>query len=329
MLEVPWIAATTATFAPPAVPVHVDPFWIEALTSGWARAFALVWGAIWGSFANVVIHRVPRGMSVVRPRSRCGQCGAPVAARDNIPVLSYLWLRGRCRGCGEPYGVRYVVVELVAAALSLSLYAHDVIVPLMQGQGVGVATYALHFLFAWALLVVTYIDLDVWIIPDAVVLPVAAVAVVAGAFVPDVLGRPLLPALAAGAAAYGAFAAIRWFYLRLRGIEGLGLGDAKLLFMVSVYLGPAGLLWTIGAGALQGLAISVPLLLSGREVANTRLAEVHGDDPELGEEDPDAGVAGRRVPFGPFLALAALEFLFFEAPILAVAARWLGLPPPG
>ncbi len=308
---------------PPAGAVYVDPFWIEALTSAWAKALALVWGAIWGSFANVVIYRLPRGMSVVRPGSRCGHCGTPLGIVDNVPILSYIVLRGRCRHCKRPYGVRYVVVELVAAALSMALYLHDVVVPLMAGGGIGLATYALHFLFAWALVVIAYVDLDVWIVPDAVVFPVAAVGVVVGAVAPDVLGPPLVPSLVAGAAAYALFAGIRWFYLRFRNIEGLGLGDAKLLVMVALYLGPAGLLWTVGAGALQGLLVSVPLLLAGREVANTPLEAVHGDDPELGTEDPDAGVAGRRVPFGPFLALAALEYLFFGTRLDALWARLL------
>lgn len=314
-----------AAVASPPAPVHVDPFWIEALSSPWAKLLALVWGAIWGSFANVVIYRLPRGMSVVSPGSRCGHCGTPLGVVDNVPLLSYLVLRGRCRHCKQPYGVRYVVVEAMAAALSMSLYLADVVVPLMQGEGIGLATYALDFLFAWALLVVTFVDLDVWIIPDAVVLPTAAVGVVVGAFFPDVLGRPLVPSLVAGVGAYAVFYAIRWFYLRFRGIEGLGLGDAKLLFMIAVYLGPAGVLWTIGAGAMQGVLVSVPLLLSGRELANTVLEEVHGDDPELGHEDPDAGVTGRRVPFGPFLALAALEFLYFEPFIRAWAHRFLGV----
>jgi leader peptidase (prepilin peptidase)/N-methyltransferase len=123
------------------------------------------------------------------------------------------------------------------------------------------------------------------------------------------LGIGAIEAVAAGAGGYLLFAAIRWFYLRFRGIEGLGLGDAKLLLMVGAFCGFRGLVWCIGAGALQGLLVSVPMLLLGRNVANSDLQEIHGEDPVLGEEDPHAGVMGRRVPFGPFLALAGLEYV--------------------
>lgn len=103
-------------------PVSVDPFWVEVLLSPWARILAFVWGTLWGSFANVVIHRVPLGLSVLRPRSRCPGCQTPIAGYDNVPVLSYLILRGRCRCCGEPFSLRYLIVELLAGVLSFALY---------------------------------------------------------------------------------------------------------------------------------------------------------------------------------------------------------------
>src|SRR5690606_39513162 len=103
---------------------------------------------------------------------------------------------------------------------------------------------------------------------------------------------------------------------------GLGLGDAKLLLMVGAFTGPVGLAWTLGAGALQGLLISIPLLRSGKQVANSDLQEVHGDDPTLGEDDPDR-LLGQRVPFGPFLALAALEFVLLRDTLALWARGWL------
>ncbi|MCX4243221.1 prepilin peptidase [Paraliomyxa miuraensis] len=293
-------------------PVSVDPFWIEVLLSPWAGLFAFVWGTLWGSFANVVIHRVPQGLSVLRPRSRCPACETPIAGWDNIPVLSYLILRGRCRKCGEPFSLRYLMVELLSGVLAFALYMKVVHVPLVAGGGVAVVPWLMWFGFGLSLLVITYIDLDYWIIPDVIVLPMAVIGVVVAFAWPEGLGVPGVEALVAAGLGYGTFAGIRALYLRVRGIEALGLGDAKLLLMVGAFTGLPGLVWCIGAGAVQGLLVSVPLLLLGRRVANSELHEVHGDDPELGPEDADAGVTGQRVPFGPFLAVAALEFVLLR-----------------
>ncbi len=307
---------------PARTPVHVDPFWVEVLLSGWAQGFALVWGALWGSFANVVIYRLPRGMSVVRPRSRCGSCETALGVVDNIPIVSYLVLRGRCRHCKATYSSRYVVVEALAATLAFALYVRIVQVPLVAGHGVNLLGWLAAFGFSLALLIVAYIDLDLWIIPDGVVLPMAVVGVGLAVLSPESMGVGWVEALAAGGLAAATFWLIYIFYKRVRGIEGLGLGDAKLLLMVGVFTGFTGVAWTVGAGALQGLLISVPLLIMGRTVANSDLQAVHGADPELGQEDPDAGISGTRVPFGPFLALAALEYTLLKAQILAMFS-WL------
>lgn len=299
-------------------PVSVDPFLLEVLLSPWAGVLAFVWGTLWGSFANVVIHRVPQGLSVLRPRSRCPACETPIAAWDNVPVLSFLWLRGRCRHCGEPFSLRYLVVELLAGVLSFSLYMKLVHVPLVAGGGVALAAWLVWLLFGLSLLVVAYIDLDCWIIPDVVVLPMAALGVGLAFAWPQGLGVSGLESLTAAALGYGLFAGIRFVYLRWRGIEALGLGDAKLLLMVGAFTGLPGLVWCVGAGAVQGLLVAVPLLLLGRRVANSDLNEVHGDDPELPPEDVDGAVTGRRVPFGPFLAIAALEYALLRDVIEAL-----------
>lgn len=308
----------------PAVPVDVPEPWLSVLLSPWTRAGAFVWGLLWGSFANVVIYRVPRGLSIVRPRSKCPRCEHPIASWDNIPVLSYLLLRGRCRHCRAPMGLRYLVVELLAGLLAFAVYMQQVFVPLLEGAGPNVLGWLLWFAFGLALLVVVYVDLDVWIVPDAVVLPMAAIGLAVAAISPALLGVSVLEAAAAGVGGYLLFAGIRLVYLKWRGIEALGLGDAKLLLMVGAFTGAPGLVWCIGAGAIQGLLVSVPLLLAGRRVANTDLHEVHGDDPELGEEDPADGIIGRRVPFGPFLAVAALEYVLLRPHIDAWARWWTG-----
>ncbi|MEE9385850.1 MAG: prepilin peptidase [Nannocystaceae bacterium] len=295
------------------MPHMVDPVLVLLLTMWWMPLAAFAWGTLWGSFANVVIWRAPRGLSVVRPRSRCGQCQASVAWYDNLPIVSYLVLRGRCRSCDTEIGVRYLVVELAGGLLSFALYRAYVVVPLLAGGGAeGIAVWLLWFLFCLALVIITYTDLDLWVIPDRVVLPVAAVGLFVAIAAPGWLGVGWAESLTAAASGYAMVAGIRWVYLRFRGIEAMGLGDAKLLLMVGAFCGLEGLTWCVGAGAVQGLLVSLPLLFTGRRVANTDLHAVHGDDPQLGEEVAAAGILGARVPFGPFLALAALEYVLLR-----------------
>ncbi|HEY8377550.1 MAG TPA: A24 family peptidase, partial [Nannocystis sp.] len=205
------------------------------------------------------------------------------------------------------------------------LYLQYVLRPLIEGGAPGLFAYLLWFAFGLALLIATYTDLDVWIIPDEVVLPLAGLGLLVAAVTPTTLGVPLLEAALAAGVGYLLIAGLRWVYLRYRDIEALGLGDGKLLAMIGAFTGAGGLLWTLAAGAIQGLLVAVPMLLLGRRVANTELTEVHGDDPELGAEDPDAGVLGTRVPFGPFLALAAFEYMFLREQIAAAWAAILGL----
>lgn len=294
-------------------PVPVDPELVAILLAPWMRLVAFVWGAMWGSFANVLIYRIPRDMSIVRPRSRCGSCEAPIAWWDNVPIVSWLVLRGKCRRCEAPIGLRYLAVELLCGVMSFALYMLAVVAPLLAGGGLaGLVAWQLWFAFCVGLLVVTYTDLDLWIIPDEVVLPLAAVGLLTAAIEPDLLGVSLADATLAAATGWLLVVVMRWLWLKLRGLEALGLGDGKLLAMVGAFCGTQGLVWTIGAGALQGLLVSVPMLLLGRRLAATDLQDVHGDDPELGHEDPNAGVMGVRVPFGPFLALAALEFVLLR-----------------
>lgn len=314
----------TARMSPEPSIVDVDPRLLQVLMAPWAPMLAFVWGALWGSFANVAIWRLPRGLSVVRPGSACPACDQPIAWYDNLPIFSYLILRGRCRHCREPFALRYLVVELLAGVLSFTLYLQFVLRPLVAGGGPGIAAWLLWFTFGLALLIATYTDIDLWMIPDEVVLPVAALGLVVAGAAPGVLGVGVVEAAVTAACGYLLVAGLRWVYLRYRGIEALGLGDGKLLAMVGAFCGARGLLWTIAAGAIQGLLVAIPLTLFGKRLANTALEEVHGDDPELGEEDPDAGVMGVRVPFGPFLALAAFEYMFLRERIEALWALVLG-----
>jgi leader peptidase (prepilin peptidase)/N-methyltransferase len=316
---------TVLLAAPVSLPVHVDPTLIEILMSPMLRLAAFVWGALWGSFANVVIYRLPAGLSVARPRSRCPACETPIAWYDNIPILSYLLLRGRCRRCDEPVALRYLLVELLGGLLSFALYMLYVITPLLQGGGIdGLIHWQIWFFFCLALVIITFTDLDQWIIPNEVVLGMSAVGFVLVSWKPELLGVETIPAIASGVFGLVLVAGLRWFYLRFRDIEAIGLGDGKLLLMIGIFGGPMAIAWALGAGALQGLIVSIPMLLSGRNPANSDLQEVHGDDPTLGQEDPDAGVMGKRVPFGPFLALAGLEWVLLRRQIEALFAWVIG-----
>jgi leader peptidase (prepilin peptidase)/N-methyltransferase len=203
-------------------------------------AAALV-GLLVGSFLNVVAHRLPRGESLVHPRSRCPGCGAPIAAYDNVPVLSWLLLRGRCRHCGEPISARYPLVELTTAVLyALVVVAKD-----------DALDVALGLLLVTALVPITLIDLELRLIPNRITLP-AAVAAVVAAVILDVGFVP--EQLIAGAAAGGFFLLAAVAYPR-----GMGMGDVKLAGMLGLYLGRA-VAPAIFAGLIAGVLVGAVVI---------------------------------------------------------------------
>ncbi len=184
-------------------------------------ALAFVLGLAIGSFLNVVIYRLPRKESLLHPGSHCPNCQAPVKARDNIPVLGWLLLRGRCRACGQPFSIRYPAVELLTAVLFALVVA-------TQDEAIRVV---LGLLLVTALVPIALIDLDVRLIPNVITGPFAIAALVAGLaldidFVPE--------QLIAGAGAFAFFFLAAWLYPR-----GMGMGDVKLAGMLGLYLGRA------------------------------------------------------------------------------------------
>jgi leader peptidase (prepilin peptidase)/N-methyltransferase len=199
-------------------------------------------GALVGSFLNVVIHRLPRGESLVAPRSRCLDCGAQVRARDNVPVLSWLLLRGRCRDCGAGISPRYPLVELLTAATFVA-------VALTRGVD---AELAVTLPFAAMLIAVAGIDLDHRIVPNKVVAPLALWAIAASAVIrPEELPELLI----AGAGAFAFLLAAALAYP-----SGMGMGDVKLAGVMGLYLGTAvvpALLAAFLAGSLVGVALIV------------------------------------------------------------------------
>ncbi|MBI5514799.1 MAG: prepilin peptidase [Deltaproteobacteria bacterium] len=274
------------------------PLWI-------LRVFALAWGAVWGSFANVVIYRWPRELSVLRPGSRCPSCETPIKPYDNVPVLGWLWLRGRCRSCKAAISARYPLVEAVYALAALGLADRAWRADPSQPASLALAVSLVHFAFAWTLLTASFIDLETLLIPDVLSLPGIALGLAVSVWLPaaGVPWRVALQGALLGAALpvlfhYG------WKLLRKR--EGMGLGDAKLLAMIGALEGPSGVLFALSFGALQGLGA---VLLS--QVTGWRLGPEPEEAPaESPAESPEPGSLQAEIPFGPFLGLAALEYLF-------------------
>ena len=262
-----------------------------------------LFGAVWGSFFNVAIVRVPRGESIVRPGSRCPRCGAPVRAADNVPILSYLLLRGRCRSCRAPISARYPLVEALAALLAAALWWKFVAADPGQAAAVRLARFACYFAFGGVLLVLSFIDLATKLLPDVITLPAIPILYLSafGAHGPDWQGR--LIGLAAG---YLFFRLIADFYYYVLKREGLGLGDGKLLAVIGAVLGWRALPFVVFVGAMAGALVSLPVAVWQRR-----------KQPGA-EAEPLRRV---QIPFGPFLALAALVYLFGGPELVQL---WLG-----
>lgn len=248
----------------------------------WFPILALLFGLITGSFANVCIHRLPLGRSVVRPASACPACGRPVAWYDNVPVLSYLLLLGRCRRCRARISPRYPAVEATNGGLYLWL-------ALTQGATLETAVL---MAFVTALLVLTLVDLDHQLLPDVITLPGIALGIASSLLVPGWPVRPLTAVLSA-AFGYLAFFAVAGAYKKARGIEGLGRGDFKMVAMLGAFLGWEKMLLTVFLATLAGTAVGLGLMfLRGRS-------------------------SQHALPLGTFLGLAALVVLFAGDPVIA------------
>jgi leader peptidase (prepilin peptidase) / N-methyltransferase len=283
----------------------------DFLSTPAAIAVAAMWGAIWGSFFNVVIARVPLGQSVVRPASRCGSCGAAVRAWDNIPILSYFLLRGRCRACGTRFSARYPLVEALTAALSALVFWWFAGSDGGEVAAVRLGRFAVYFAFSGALVVLSFIDFDTKRLPDVITIPGTVVFFLAAFAAHDVPWSERAIGVAAG---YLFVRLIADFYYYVLKREGLGLGDGKLLAMVGAVLGWKSLPVVLFAGSVLGVVVSVPLLLLAR-----RRTPPAGEATPAGEAaDTPTTLRAVQVPFGPFLAMGALIYMFAGAHILAL-----------
>jgi leader peptidase (prepilin peptidase)/N-methyltransferase len=273
------------------------------LASPAALVLAAVFGAIWGSFFNVCIARVPEGQSVVRPASRCGSCGAPVRPRDNIPILSYFLLRGRCRSCGAPFSARYPLVELLSALLAAAIWWRVVASDPTGVLAIRLARFVYYFAFTGVLVVLSFIDLATLLLPDIITLPAIVVFFLGGFGVHEAGWIARLVGVGAG---YLFVRLIADFYYYVLKREGLGLGDGKLLALIGAALGAKALPFVVFAGAFTGSIIGIGLVIATRHRAGGR------------------SVRDLQLPFGPFLALGALAYVFGGRELLTLAGgAWL------
>ncbi len=236
--------------------------------------FSFVVGSAVGSFLNVCIARIPGRESIVFPPSRCPRCLSRIRAYDNIPIVSYLFLRGICRSCGERIPFRYPLVETVTALLSMALFMRFGLT----------FSYLVYFAFLCALVVVTFIDLDHRIIPDVVSLPGIVLGFVLSFLSAEIGWMDSAIGIIMGG---GLLLLVAVVYVSLTGEEGMGGGDVKLLAMIGAFVGWKGVLFVIMVSSLLGTVIGGTIMLfSGK---------------------------GRRfaIPFGPFLSLGALIYLFW------------------
>jgi leader peptidase (prepilin peptidase)/N-methyltransferase len=296
---------------------------------------AAAFGAIWGSFLNVCIARIPRGISVVTPPSHCFACGGRVLARDNIPILSYFLLRGRCRHCGAKFSVRHALVEALTAALSVLVlwtFALDA-----QGLPLGmrVARFAVYFTFAAVLVVLTFIDLDTKRLPDRITLPSVVVFFLGGFATGEVAWLERAIGAAAG---YAVVRLIADVYYYSTGREGLGLGDGKLLAAMGALLGWKALPPIVFSASFIGIMVSIPALLVQRRKraaesptsAPTDPAQestTASDQPPTVANDPPAlatpSIRRSEGPVGPVRAASALGYLFLHRQVWAFIERAL------
>ena len=239
-----------------------------------------IFGLCIGSFLNVCIYRLPASKSIVHPRSMCSNCGTLIAAYDNIPILSYLWLKGRCRHCQIKISLRYPMVELLGGLFALGTFLKF-----------GLTLEALiYYLFFAALLIVTFIDIDHRIIPNVITLPGIPICFAASFALPTITYKEALLGILIGG---GSLFLVAWIYSLITKKEGMGGGDIKLLAMMGAIVGWQGVLFTIFLASLVGtLAGLAAMLQSGKGM---KLA----------------------VPFGPFLSIGSITYIFFGTPLIA------------
>lgn len=236
--------------------------------------FAFIFGAAIGSFLNVCIFRLPEKKSIVKPSSQCPSCHHPIRFYDNIPIISFFVLRGRCRNCQNKISWRYPLVEFITAMFSLLLF-------LKFGLSLN---FLVFFIFTAVLIVITFIDLDHQIIPDILTLPGIPIFCLAAVFLVNVPWKEALVGLLIGG---GVLFAIAFIYELITKREGMGGGDIKLLAMIGGFLGWKSLIFVLLFSSFSGAVVGIVAMMINKQ---------------------DMKYA---VPFGPFLSAAAVAHIFW------------------
>jgi leader peptidase (prepilin peptidase)/N-methyltransferase len=273
------------------------PYWF------WGAA-AFVFGAFWGSFANVCIFRVPWGISIVWPSSRCPTCLSPIRPFDNVPIVSWVVLGARCRDCGERIAARYPLVEVLVAFLSLALFM----------RSPSLSAYVVWFAFGASLVVLSFIDLDHWLLPDVITYPGIAAGVLLsllGPVTPAGVAVDVTESLLGAALGGGLIFVVSLAAKLATGRLGFGGGDVKLMAMVGAFLGYKAILPVVFLSAAQGSVIGIALLFARRRAPAPPASGPVPPAPKPPEGEDDFVPTRHHMPFGPLVALGALEYLFF------------------
>ena len=307
-----------------------------------AYGLVFVLGTLFGSFANVCIYRMPpseeypRGRSVAYPGSHCGDCGQPVRWYDNIPLLSYLVLRGRCRDCGSEFSPRYLFVEAALGMLFVATYHLIVVIPDSLGEPLSIrmTRFMVMAAFELVLVVIAFIDLDHKLILDKITYPTIPLFYGLGMLLPE---RGWRDGLIGAAVGYIFVRLIADGYYFLTKREGMGYGDGKLLALVGALHGWQAVVITLFFGSIAGSAIGITVLVlarrggragaegAGEDVAAREGAALAAGDDQDDQDDqarPGDGLRGpgdepplrhAELPFGPFLVMGAIFFLFAQS----------------
>jgi leader peptidase (prepilin peptidase)/N-methyltransferase len=273
-----------------------------------AYALAFVIGTLFGSFGNVCIYRLPptdehpHGRSIVSPGSHCGACAAPVRWYDNLPILSYLWLRGRCRSCKTRFSPRYLLVELLTGALFAVTY-HVIVAVAYAHEPVEIqlGRFAVYALFVFALVVIAFIDLDHRLVLDQITFVAIPAFYALGLTLPE---RSWSDGLIGAAVGYGIVRLVSDGWYAATGRDALGYGDGKLLAMVGALLGWRAVVTALFTGSVLGSIIGVGYVLYRRRRA--------APAPPTATPAEPIPLRYEQLPFGPFLAAGAAAYLYAE-----------------
>lgn len=289
--------------------------------------FSFALGSVVGSFLNVCVYRLPRGLSVVKPRSKCPKCENPIAWYDNIPVVSWLVLGAKCRHCGQPISWQYPLVEAITGLLFLLVFWRF---------GIALAT-PVYMLLSAALVVVTFVDLTDWTIPDEVTLPGIPVGIAcsvlfmvypeSGLAVMGPFELPPINSLVGAVVGGGILYALDKGALLLLKKPGMGFGDVKLNTMLGAFFGLYGAVLVIIIAAFIGSIVGILMILAGKKEKEPAPEETESDETESDKGEADRPAPGHYLPFGPYLALAGVVVMFAGPAIIDYYFNHLLAPP--